>query len=99
MRRELRQQALRPVFSGVAKEHGLELQSAADGFFQNAHAFDGAVAFGCGFGMGEGSAQLFDEGIVASIDASQAAVDGGLVSGGFLQGGSCEIIRVYLSLQ
>ena len=97
---ELGQQAFGAVLGGGAEEYGLELQPAADGFFQNAHAFDGAVAVGREFAMREGCAQLFDQGVVASLDASQAAVDSRVVSG---CGPSFtavlgRIIRVYLSL-
>jgi hypothetical protein len=34
--------------------------------------------------MGEGGAQFFDEGVVASLDASQAALYGCVVGGWFL---------------
>src|SRR5277367_775775 len=99
MRGELGQKALGAVFGGSAKEHGFELQPTADGFFENPHAFDGAISLACKLSLGEGCPQLFDQGIMASLDASQAVVDGRLVIGNFLQGSSGEMIRVYLSLQ
>ena len=68
---ELGQQALGPVLSGTAEEYCPELQPAADGLFHNAHAFDGAITVGREFAMSEGRAQLLDQGVVASLDASQ----------------------------
>ena len=64
---------------------GFEFQSAADGFFEDAHAFDGAISVGREFSMGKGCTQLFDEGVVASLDASQPASYSRVVIGlGFL---------------
>ena len=44
---DLRQEAVGAVLRGLAKEYRTETQAAADGFFQNAQAFDGTVS---GFG-------------------------------------------------
>jgi hypothetical protein len=93
---ELRKKAFGAVFGRGAEEYGFEFQSAADGFFENAHAFDGAIAVGRDFTVGKGCAQLFDEGVVASLDASQSA---GRVVGSFLFHRLVRIITVYLSLQ
>jgi hypothetical protein len=46
--------------------------------------------------MGKGGAQFFDEGVVASVDASQSACR---VVGSFLFHRLVRIITVYLSLQ
>ena len=78
---ELGQQAFGAVFGGGAKEDRLEFQAAADGFFENAHAFDGAIAVGCEFTMGKSAAQFFDQGVVASLDASQALAGSRVVIG------------------
>jgi hypothetical protein len=55
----------------LTKEHRAETQAAADGFFQDAEALDGAVSGFGEFGTRECLAQLFDQRIVAAFDAAE----------------------------
>jgi len=45
-------------------------QTAANGFFQNPQAFDGAAPIAGKFAAGKGPAQLFDQGIVPAFNAT-----------------------------
>ncbi len=58
---------------GLVEEDGPKAQAAANGFFQNAQALDGAVAVGGELAPAEGPAQFFDQSVVASLNAAQAA--------------------------
>ncbi len=53
-----------------AEKYRTKLQAAADGFFHNAHAFNGAMAVGREFAVRERAAQLLHQRIVATLDAA-----------------------------
>ena len=59
----------------LAEKDCLKAQAAANGFFQNSQAFNGAVPLRGELAAGEGPAQLFDQSIVASLDAAQAGAN------------------------
>jgi hypothetical protein len=52
-------EALGARAAGLAEEEGAKAEAAADGFLDDTHAFDCAVAAGGGLGMGEGGAEVF----------------------------------------
>jgi len=59
-----------------AEENRAEAEAAADCFFDDAQTFDRAIAFGSALRVGKCLTHLFDQGIVAAIDASEALVRG-----------------------
>ena len=65
---DLWQQALSPVFCGLAEENGTKTQATSNRFFEDTSAFDGAIAIRSGFAACEGFSELLDEGIVSSLD-------------------------------
>jgi hypothetical protein len=71
------QQARGAILGGVTKEDGAETEAAANRFFQDAQAFDGAVSGFGEFGAGEGQAQLLDQGVVPSLDAAESLLRAG----------------------
>ena len=76
MSADLWQQALSLVFRGLAEEDGTKTKAAANRFFEDANALDGAIAIGGGFAACEGFSKLFDEGIVPSLDTPQTSLMG-----------------------
>ena len=59
-------------FCRPAEEHRPELQPAAQGFFHDAHALNGAMAIGSEFAASEGATQLLDQGVVPSFEGMQS---------------------------
>ncbi len=72
---ELGQEAAGAGRASLAEKDRPEPQAAANGFFQNSQTFNGAIPVGSEFPAIEGPAQLFDQGIMASLDAAQAGID------------------------
>jgi len=68
---DLRQQALGAVLRRLPEENGAETQAAANGLFDDAQAFDGAVAVVGALRSGKGEAQPLDQGVVMPLDATQ----------------------------
>src|ERR1022692_3303449 len=60
-----------------SKEYRTETQATADGFFQDAQAFDGTISGFGEFGVGKCLAELLDQGVVAAFNAAEAIVGGG----------------------
>jgi len=73
---DLRQQPRRPGLPGLADEDRSKPKSAADSFFNHPKALDGAFTGSREFASAERLAQLFQKGIVASLDAPQPATVG-----------------------
>ena len=73
MRSNLRQQALGKILGRVLEEHSLETQSTASRLFDDARAFDGAIAALDKFRLGERMPDFFHERIMASFNLSQPA--------------------------
>ena len=71
---ELGQKPFCPGRGRLAEKDCPKPQAAANGFFQDAQAFNGAVAVRGELAAGKGPAQLFDQRIMASLDAAQAGV-------------------------
>src|SRR6202040_2054750 len=69
---ELGQKPLCPSHGGLAEKDCPKAQTAANGFFQNSQAFNGAVPVRGKLAAREGPAQLFNQSVVASLDAAQA---------------------------
>src|SRR5882724_1459742 len=65
-----------------AEEHSAQSLAAADRFFDELHAFNGAFAFGREFAAAEGLAQFLEARIVATGDAVQSGAVSD-VPGGF----------------
>jgi hypothetical protein len=67
----LRQETLGPVLRRLAKEYRAQAQTAADGFFQDAQALDGAVSAFGKFRPRKCLAQLLDQRVVASLNTAE----------------------------
>ena len=83
MRADLRQQAFGTVLRRLAHEHGTKVQPAANRFFDDTHAFDGAVTVFGALTSRKSLAQLFHQRMVPAFDAAQALPLAGTAHGGW----------------
>jgi len=72
----LRQQARGTGLTGFADENRAETKPAADCFFNDAEALNGAFTRSGQFPSAEGQAQFFQQRVVAAFDAAQAVAAG-----------------------
>ena len=68
------QQARRVGAASFAEKNCLKSQSAADGFFDNPHAFYGKITFRRRLTLTERFAQVFDERVLSAGNAAKAGI-------------------------
>ena len=74
---DLGQQAFCQVLRGFLKEHRAKAQPAADGFFNDAEAFDGAATIFGAFRVRERLTEFLHQSIVAAFDPAEPLLGAG----------------------